>query len=112
MSDSNATQLDAGGEAAVRRHKTLIGTVRSTKMQKTISVDVERLERHRKYHKYVRRRTTYYAHDENGIAREGDQVRIEETRPLSKLKRWRLIGIVQRAKSNLGEVAEAAGGSS
>ena len=81
-------------------------------MQKTIAVDVIRLERHPKYHKYVRRRTTYYAHDEAGEAREGDQVRIAETRPLSKLKRWRLVEIVQRAKSleaPSGEAGEAGG---
>ena len=66
-------------------------------MAKTISVRVTRLEKHRYYHKYVRRHTTYKAHDEKADAKEGDVVRIEATRPLSKTKRWRLIDVVRRA---------------
>lgn len=85
------------------RRKTVIGTVTSDKMQKTIRVEVSRLERHRKYHKYIRRRTTYHAHDETGAARAGDLVRIAETRPLSKLKRWRLMEVVRPAKRAGGE---------
>ena len=77
--------------------KTVVGEVVSDKMQKTISVRVLRLERHRRYHKYVRRRATYKAHDHREEARIGDLVRIAETRPLSKTKNWRLVEVVKRA---------------
>lgn len=75
-----------------------IGVVVSDKMQKTIVVVEERLVEHPLYHKYIRRRTKYYVHDEHQQARVGDLVRIEETRPLSKLKRWRLVEIIRRAQ--------------
>lgn len=99
-------ESSTGGQTPSRRRKSVVGMVRRAKMQKTITVDVIRLEKHPRYHKYVRRRTTYHAHDEEGRAREGDQVRIEETRPLSKTKRWRLLEIVQpgrRAEAPAGE---------
>ncbi len=80
-----------------KRAKTVIGEVSSDGMEKTISVRVTRLERHPMYQKYVRRKTSYKAHDENGEARVGDVVRIVETRPLSKTKRWRLVEIVRRS---------------
>ena len=76
-------------------------------MQKTITVEVMRLERHQQYKKYVRRRTAYHAHDANEEAREGDQVRIVETRPLSKSKRWRLVEIVRRAAVPGQAIAES-----
>jgi len=79
------------------RRKQRIGVVVSDKMQKTIVVVEERLVEHPLYHKYIRRRTKYYVHDEHQRARVGDLVRIEETRPLSKLKRWRLVEIIRRA---------------
>ncbi|MGQ9700223.1 MAG: 30S ribosomal protein S17 [Candidatus Bipolaricaulaceae bacterium] len=79
------------------KRKQRIGLVISNKMQKTLVVVEERLVAHPLYHKYVRRRTKYYVHDEAQQARVGDLVRIEETRPLSKLKRWRLVEIVRRA---------------
>jgi small subunit ribosomal protein S17 len=97
-----------GGEAATpgaasgrkaRSGKTVVGEVVSDRMRKTISVRVQRLERHRRYHKYVRRTTTYKAHDGREEARVGDQVRIAETRPLSKTKRWRLVEIVRRSSA-------------
>ncbi|MCD5407805.1 30S ribosomal protein S17 [Candidatus Bipolaricaulota bacterium] len=78
--------------------KQRIGRVISDRMQKTIVVVEERLLMHPRYRKYVRRRTTYYVHDEREQARVGDIVRIEETRPLSRLKRWRLVGIVRRSE--------------
>jgi len=78
---------------------TISGLVVSTKMQKTIVVEVERLERHPKYGKYLRRHSRYKAHDEKGEAREGDIVNIAETRPLSRTKRWRLVSVIARAKS-------------
>jgi small subunit ribosomal protein S17 len=80
------------------RRRQRIGRVVSDKMQKTIVVVEERLVEHPLYHKYIRRRTKYYVHDENQQARVGDLVRIEETRPLSKLKRWRLVEIVRRGE--------------
>lgn len=78
--------------------KQRIGVVVSDRMQKTIVVVEERLVEHPLYHKYMRRRTKYYVHDEGQQARVGDLVRIEETRPLSKLKRWRLVEIIRRAQ--------------
>lgn len=77
-------------------------------MRKTIVVESERLERHRTYGKYVRRTTRYYVHDEGNEAREGDRVEIVATRPLSKLKRWRLTRVVERGLGN----EPAAGGAS
>ncbi len=74
-----------------RKRRTVIGTVVSTAMQKTAVVLVNRLELHPKYKKYVRRRTKLYAHDENDECQVGDQVLLMETRPLSKLKRWRVV---------------------
>ena len=73
-----------------------VGTVTSDKMQKTVVVRVDRLVRHRKYRRYVRRTSKFMAHDELG-ATVGDKVRIVETRPLSARKRWRVIEIVQKA---------------
>lgn len=80
------------------RRKERIGQVTSDKMQKTIVVVEEKLVKHPLYHKYIRRRTKYYVHDEREQARVGDLVRIAETRPLSKLKRWRLVEIIRRAQ--------------
>ena len=71
--------------------RTVVGTVKSAKMQKTVVVTVERLELHPKYKKYIRKRTKLYAHDEKAECREGDKVVLVETRPLSKLKRWRVV---------------------
>ena len=73
-----------------------VGTVASDKMQKTVVVRVDRLVRHTKYRRYVRRTSKFMAHDELG-ATIGDKVRIVETRPLSARKRWRVVEIVQKA---------------
>lgn len=75
----------------------LTGKVVSNKMQKTITVSVERYVPHPVYGKYQRRSTQFLAHDENNESREGDTVAIEECRPLSRHKSWRLVKIVQRA---------------
>jgi small subunit ribosomal protein S17 len=77
--------------------KQLIGTVVSDKMEKTVTVKVERLVKHRMYHKYVRRQSTFAAHDELNACRPGDQVLIIESRPLSKTKKWRVSKILQKA---------------
>ena len=74
----------------------VIGKVISDKMQKTIVVVSEILRKHPLYKKYYRHRTKYYVHDEKEEAKVGDKVLIEETRPISKLKRWRLVKIIER----------------
>ena len=74
-----------------------VGVVTRDKMDKTRRVEIPRLVKHPKYGKYVRRRTVCYAHDENNESRNGDTVEIMETRPLSKLKHWRLVRVVIKA---------------
>ena len=74
------------------------GVVTSAKMEKTIIVKVTRLVQHKLYHRVIRVSKKFYAHDEERQARQGDTVRIVETRPLSKLKRWRLAEVVTRSK--------------
>ena len=78
--------------------KSRIGTVVSNKMQKTIVVSIQELVQHKLYKKSVKRTVKFLAHDENNEAQIGDKVQIMETRPLSKLKRWRLVQIVEKAK--------------
>src|SRR5262245_23790022 len=80
--------------------KTLTGKVVSNKMQKTITVAVERYVPHPEYGKYQRRTTKFFAHDENDECREGDVVAIEECRPLSRHKNWRLVRIISRAAAD------------
>lgn len=75
----------------------VVGTVVSNKMDKTIVVVVERLTKHPLYHKYIRRRSKFAAHDENNACNIGDRVKITESRPLSKTKRWRVSQILQKA---------------
>jgi small subunit ribosomal protein S17 len=75
----------------------MVGTVTSNKSDKTVTVLVERLVKHRLYLKYVRRRTKFAAHDDQNDCRIGDKVQISESRPLSKTKRWRVVKIVEKA---------------
>jgi len=75
----------------------MIGTVVSNKADKTVSVVVERLVRHKMYHKIMRRRSKFAAHDDRNDCQIGDRVLISESRPLSKTKRWRVIKIVEKA---------------
>ena len=97
-----------------RRRKTEIGVVTSDKMNKTRRVEIERLVPHPKYGKYLKRRTICHAHDEANGSHVGDLVEIMETRPLSKLKRWRIVRIVrpgaQQALAGEGEPTRAGGG--
>ena len=79
------------------KRKTKVGRVVSDRMDKTIVVSVERLARHRLYKRVIRLTTRFKAHDEENDARIGDTVLIEEARPMSATKRWRLISVVQRA---------------
>jgi len=78
-----------------------VGLVTSTKMDKTIVVSVEMRKAHPKYKRVVKSNKKFYAHDEQNSARVGDQVRIRETRPLSRLKRWMLEEIVRRSSLNV-----------
>ena len=80
-----------------RLKRQMVGIVASDKMDKTVIVLVERLVKHRLYHKYIRRRTKFAAHDENNAARAGDKLLITQSRPLSKTKRWRVSKIVEKA---------------
>ena len=80
------------------RRKTRIGKVVSTKMEKSILVTIERRVPHPLYKKYFRRTTKLMVHDEKSVAGVGDKVKIMETRPLSKQKRWRLVEILEKAK--------------
>ena len=75
----------------------MVGTVTSNKADKTVTVLVERLVKHRLYLKYVRRRSKFAAHDDQNDCRIGDKVQISESRPLSKTKRWRVVKIVEKA---------------
>lgn len=77
--------------------RTVTGRVTSNKMDKTVTVVVERLVRHPVYGKYIRRTTKLHAHDEQNECREGDTVVIEQCRPLSKTKAWRLVKVLERA---------------
>ena len=79
--------------------RTLVGTVVSDQMDKTVVVRVERLVRDPRYHKFVRRRAKFMAHDEENACAVGDQVRIVEHRPLSKRKRWKVQATIARAEA-------------
>ena len=81
---------------AVKRPRTFQGSVLSAKMDKTITVLVVRQVKHPLYKKYIRRSTKVHAHDEQNECREGDKVMIEECRPLSKNKSWRLVKVLDR----------------
>ncbi len=87
------------------RRQERVGVVTTAKMQKSVVVAVERLVRHSFYKKTVRRTSTFMAHDELG-ARAGDRVRIVETRPLSRLKRWRVAEILERASAEPAAATE------
>ena len=88
-------QQSTASEAGAQR--TLTGTVVSSKMQKTVSVQVERLVKHERYSKYIRRTTKLLAHDENSECKEGDVVDIAECRRLSARKAWKVVRVVKRA---------------
>lgn len=87
-------------EEAVKTQRTLQGVVVSAKTAKTIAVEIERVLKHPRYGKYIRRTTRLLAHDEAGEAREGDLVTIAQSRPISRRKSWRLVQVVGRAGGN------------
>jgi small subunit ribosomal protein S17 len=91
MAETTQTEQKSG-------RKNLVGLVTSTKMAKTIVVEVSRQKAHPLYQRVMSRTKKFYAHDEQQTAHVGDYVRIEETRPLSKLKRWKLKEVVKRSK--------------
>jgi len=86
------------GEREKGQKKTLIGKVLKSRMDKTVVVSVERLKKHPLYGKYIKRRVKYMVHDEKNACNAGDRVLIVETRPMSKLKAWRVSEILERAK--------------
>ncbi|HEX3894298.1 MAG TPA: 30S ribosomal protein S17 [Terracidiphilus sp.] len=100
-----ATEQAVQAPATSRRNEK-VGNVVSTKMQKTIVVEVEMRKAHPKYKRIVKHSKKFYAHDEQNSARVGDVVRIRETRPTSKLKRWALEEIVRR--SSLSQLEDTA----
>jgi small subunit ribosomal protein S17 len=87
----------AKGAAEEKGARTLTGRVISSKMQKTVTVEIERLVRHAPYGKFIRRTTKLLAHDEKGESHEGDLVMIAPCRPLSRRKSWQLIEIIEKA---------------
>jgi len=93
----------SGGVKVQGQRKTKVGRVVSDKMDKTIVVSVERLSRHPLYKRVVRLTTKFKAHDERNEARIGDTVLIEESRPMSATKRWRLVEVLERAGEGAGE---------
>jgi small subunit ribosomal protein S17 len=105
---SKAIEASAEHTAKQSRRNEKVGEVVSTKMQKTIVVEVEMRKAHPKYKRVVKTSKKFYAHDEQNTARVGDMVRIRETRPLSKLKRWSLEEIVRRSALAQAEEEAAA----
>jgi small subunit ribosomal protein S17 len=98
MSEATETTTDASTDAARNARKVREGVVTSSSMDKTITVAVTERVRHPKYNKFILRTKKLYAHDEANDAGVGDKVRVMETRPLSKNKRWRLVEILERAR--------------
>ena len=96
---SNPESTDIAADEAARNNRKLRdGVVVSNKMDKTIVISIVERVRHPKYAKFIARTKKLYAHDETNDAQVGDRVRVMETRPLSKQKRWRLVEILERAK--------------
>jgi small subunit ribosomal protein S17 len=95
---TESTTTTAPAEDARHERVRKIGTVVSDKMEKSITVVVERRVRHPKYHKFISRRSKFMAHDERGEAGIGDLVEIVETRPMSARKRWRLVRVIEKAR--------------
>jgi small subunit ribosomal protein S17 len=95
----NSTPSSVPNPQATERNerKVMRGMVTSNKMSKTLVIQIDRKVKHPMYEKFVSRKTKLYAHDEKGEAMVGDIVEVCQTRPLSKLKRWRLVRIVQKA---------------
>jgi small subunit ribosomal protein S17 len=95
---TSAPSAETSTTTAPRSKSSRVGIVISDKMEKTRVIAVRRTIRHAVYKKTLRRTSTFHAHDEKGVSRMGDTVRIVETRPLSKLKRWRVVEVVEKAR--------------
>ena len=101
MSDAGSTSDQGRGQEHVEerpQRKVRLGIVTSDRMDKTVVVQITQTIRHPLYPKIYRRRKNLYAHDETNAVKVGDTVRVMETRPLSKLKRWRVVEVLERAK--------------
>jgi small subunit ribosomal protein S17 len=96
MSAEQTNKTQAGAPEA-KGARTLTGRVVSTKMQKTIAVEIERLIKHPTYGKFIRRTTKLLAHDESGASHEGDLVKIAPCRPMSRRKSWQLVEVLKKA---------------
>ena len=92
------TSQEPAATTRTNRRKTRVGTVASTKMDKTVVVAVVERVRHARYQKTQKRTKKLYAHDEVNDLKEGDRVRVQETRPLSRTKRWRVVEVLERAR--------------
>ena len=108
MAETTNTTAAATREAQTSRRNEKVGLVVSTKMQRTIVVEIEMRKAHPKYKRVMKSNKKFYAHDEQNSARVGDVVRIREARPLSKLKRWSLEEIVRRSSLALADEKNAA----
>ncbi|MGE4618547.1 MAG: 30S ribosomal protein S17 [Planctomycetota bacterium] len=109
MSEEANVVQDTTPDATTKIRRTVRGIVVSDSMSKTLVVKTERLVRHPKYHKYMRKYTKYYAHDETEQAAVGDFVELVLCRPLSKLKRWELKDIIRMAPRDNAPTPEEAG---
>src|SRR5215207_5471391 len=98
MADETTNETPTEDPSRTTRRKVREGLVISTKMDKTVVVAVVKHVRHRRYGKTMQRTSHLYAHDENNEAREGDRVRVSETRPVSKQKHWRVEEVLERAR--------------
>jgi small subunit ribosomal protein S17 len=98
MADNVVNEQNATSETARGRRKERVGKVVSDKMEKTVVVSLTRQVPHALYKKYFKKTTKFVAHNENNDAKVGDTVRIMETRPLSRTKRWRVVEVLERAK--------------
>ena len=103
MAETTKNTAAATPESTISRRNEKVGLVVSTKMQKTIVVEIEMRKAHPKYKRVMKSNKKFYAHDEQNSARVGDVVRIREARPLSKLKRWSLEEIVRRSSLALAD---------
>ncbi len=99
MEANKTAEINAEANELVRNmRKTRVGVVSSNKMDKTIVVKIERKIKHPLYGKFLKKSTSFHAHDEKNECSIGDTVRIMETRPMSKTKRWRLVEVVEKVK--------------
>src|SRR5436190_6361374 len=97
MAETKTSTTAATAVPPRKLRRTLVGVVTRDKMNKTRRVEIQRLVKHPRYGKYIKRRTICYVHDEKNETRIGDTVEIMESRPLSKTKNWRLVRVVKKA---------------